>query len=270
MSTGQETMKLIGPVVAVLALAGAVAAAAVWWSGDRRQEEGAPQPLQAITNSLGMQFMRLPGGSFTMGDGAPGQGPVRTVRVAPFYLAAHEVTQAQWQAVMGHNPSRFRDPRRPVEQVTWEQAQEFLEALNRLEGTNRYRLPSEAEWEYAARAGSQTPYFFGADSAALGSVAWFGASGEVGTRPVGSRLPNPWGLYDIYGNVWEWVQDCWHDGYLGAPPDARVWADGDCNRRMLRGGGWDTPAGRVGSAARGSDEARREAANTGFRVAFSP
>ena len=258
---------LLMAVLAVLVLAGLIAALGLWRQG---VEQGlvAEQSLESVTNSIGMQLVHIPAGKFVMGEDAPGRGPVREVQVAPFYMGVYEVTQAQWQAVMGFNPSEYQDPRRPVEQVTWLQVQAFLEELNRLEGTNKYRLPSEAEWEYAARAGSQGRYFFGAEAGWLGRYALFGVTN--GTRPVGSKYPNPWGLYDVYGNVWEWVQECWHDDYTGAPDDSRVWGGGDCSQRTLRGGGWSNRANYMESTARGSYSPTSEDVNNGFRVAMAP
>lgn len=181
-----------------------------------------------ITNTVGIRMILMPAGSFVMGRVSSSEAagadelPAHTVQIAPFYLSQTEVTQAQWVAVMGSNPSRFMDPRRPVDQVSWLQAQEFIRKLNSMERTNKYRLPSEAEWEYAARAGSRGAYSFGDDKRMLPQYAWFGAGGGIGTAPAGKKAPNPWGLYDIHGNVWEWVEDCWHPDYNGAPADGRV------------------------------------------------
>ncbi len=258
---------LLVVVSAVLVLAGLITALGLWRQG-AEQEVVVGQGLESVTNSIGMQLVGIPAGKFVMGEDALGRGPMREVQVAPFYMGAYEVTQAQWQAVMGFNPSEYQDPRRPVEQVTWLEVQTFLEELNRLEGTNKYRLPSEAEWEYAARAGSQGRYFFGVETGWLSRYAWFGATN--GSRPVGSKRPNPWGLYDVYGNVWEWVQECWHDDYTGAPDDSRVWGGGDCSQRTLRGGGWSNGADYLGSTVRGSYRPRFEDVNNGFRVVMTP
>ena len=229
----------------------------------------AQDELEYITNSLGMQFVRLPAGRFTMGDEGLGYGPEREVGVGAFYMGVHEVTQAQWEAVMGYNPSHFQDPRRPVDSVPWLDVQIFLEQLNVLEGTNRYRLPSESEWEYAARAGSESRFFFGEDASLLRRFAWFGANQNRGTRAVGSLQPSPWGLYDIYGNVWEWVQDCWHESYLGAPSDSRSWGGMECQQAGLRGGGWNNKADNMDSVARGSYGVRFGDVSNGFRVVLS-
>lgn len=259
------------PVLAVVLIAAAVA----WWVAvpTTAKEKTAEQP-QVITNSIGMEMVAIPGGSFVMGsepgDGVPREElPPHEVSVAPFYLGKYEVTQAEWQAVMGKNPSAYPHPQRPVDKVTWEEAAAFVTRLNQLENTSRYRLPSEAEWEYAARAGSRTPWFFGNDVAGLERFAWINKSGDMGTRPVGRGAPNPWGLHDIYGNVWEWVQDCWHDSYAGAPQASGVWSGGDCSLRMLRGGGWNSPPAFARSAVRGSLTPFLQDTASGLRIARS-
>lgn len=222
---------------------------------------------------IGGELVLVPGGEYSMGSPAgeaSSEQPVRTVRVQPFYLGRFEVTQAQWLAVMENNPSAIKDPRRPVEQVTWEQAQEFVGRLNRLENTNKYRLPTEAEWEYAARAGMTTAYPQGDVPQGLEDFAWFGQQGNVGTRPVGQRRPNAWGLYDMLGNVWEWVQDCWVADYAGAPQDARAQLNGDCSVRVLRGGGWNSEAAYVRFAVRGAYVPDLNDPSNGFRLARTP
>ncbi len=261
-SEGRQITRWGVAVLLVLAVAGGLATLST-------QQDEQPQlqkVFEVINNSIGMRLVKLPGGRFVMGDNAPGRAPAHDVDVGSFHIAAHEVTQAQWQAVMGFNPSHYKDPRRPVENVTWLETQSFLEELNRIEGTNKYRLPTEAEWEYAARAGSKGSYFFGDDVGQLSRYAWFDANSRIGTQAVGRGQPNPWGLYDMYGNVWEWVQDCWHDDYNGAPSDSRVWSGGDCSQRVLRGGGWANRANYLGSTVRGTYEAKFEDNSNGFRV----
>ena len=259
---------IIVPVIVVIVLAVILAVVP-----GRQTEKPVPPGLQTITNSIGMELVPIPGGSFTMGGdiatGELNELPPHLVRVAPFYLGKYEVTQAQWQAVMGDNPSSYRHPQRPVDQVTWLEAQSFVSRLNRLEGTSLYRLPTEAEWEYAARAGTTTKWSFGDDPSLLSRFAWSGQHGDIGTQLVGGRAPNPWGLYDMYGNVWEWVQDCWHDNYEGAPNQATVWNGGDCSLRMLRGGAWNSPANSTRSATRGSYSPQMNDPADGFRVARS-
>jgi formylglycine-generating enzyme required for sulfatase activity len=203
-----------------------------------------PQPQAALppsyTNSIGMAFVLIPSGTFMMGSdhGAGDERPVHEVHIStPFYLGKYEVTQGQWQAVMGDNPSRFTgNPERPVEQVSWHDAQEFVKRLNSKEDGTRYRLPTEAEWEYAARAGTTTTYSFGNAASKLGAYAWYGANAGGSTHPVGQKPPNPWGLYDIYGNVWEWVQD-WYGPYTAATAVDPAGPSSGSNR-VNRGGSW--------------------------------
>lgn len=262
---GRGSIVLIIAVVAVLAFAGGLAWMGMQQRGDQSSSTGAG--LELITNSIGMQFVKLPEGSFTMGEDVPGRGPAREVRVGSIYMATHEVTQQQWMAVMGNNPSQHKDPRRPVDQVTWLMVQSFLEELNRIEGTNQYRLPTEAEWEYAARAGTQTRYFFGDSPSGIRRFAWVDLNN--GTRPVGMKQPNPWGLFDVYGNVWEWVQECWHEDYSDAPATSRLRGGGDCTHRVLRGGGWNSTGEYAGSTVRGSYPVNGEDMNNGFRVVLA-
>lgn len=259
------------PVVLVVAVAVLAAMLPHFLTNETAEPvAGSPATLRL---KMGMELVLVPGGEFAMGSseaGLPAERPQRTVRVEPFYLGRYEVTQAQWRAVMGENPSAIKDPRRPVEQVTWEQAQEFVGRLNRLENTNKYRLPTEAEWEYAARAGSTTAYPRGDDAQGLEEFAWFGQQGNVGTRPVGQRRPNAFGLYDMLGNVWEWVQDCWVADYAGAPQDGRPQLNGDCSVRVLRGGGWNSEAAYVRFAVRGSYVPDLNDPSNGLRLARSP
>jgi formylglycine-generating enzyme required for sulfatase activity len=180
----------------------------------------------AFVNSSGMEFVLIPAGGFLFGKFsptcAPGEHlarcqqqalrdsrPGRQVSFpAPFYLGKFEVTQQQWERVMGSNPSHFRKPGgggRPVENVAWNQVQQFLRRLNSIERTHHYRLPSEAEWEYAARATEQTDRPAGK----LDEIAWHGNNSASETRAVGQKRPNAWGLHDMLGNVWEWVQDAY-------------------------------------------------------------
>lgn len=267
-------------VVAVASIIG-VALILAWAMSTRDTPQSAAVPAASsgeavVPNSIGMEMVPIPGGNFVMGrassDGQGGAGelPARSVMILPFLMSKQEVTQVQWVAVMGYNPSRYKDPRRPVDQVNWLQVQEFIQRLNRKENTNKYRLPSEAEWEYAARAGSAGVYWFGDGVDALPQYAWFGGQGDAGTAPAGKKKPNPWGLYDIYGNVWEWVADCWHPDYTGAPPDGRVWQGGDCSARVVRGGGWDSPAASLRSSARGSQGVDMNDSATGVRLARFP
>ena len=204
------------------------------------QEQGT-RLAPRLTNSVGMEFVLIPAGTFTMGaiDSYPDEQPIRTVRISqPFYLGKYEVTQAQWEAVMGYNPSAWRGQRHlPVEQVSWEDVQEFLRRLNAEEGVARYRVPTEAEWEYAARAGATTPYSFGSDVSRLDEYAWYGGNAAHTSHPVGQLKPNAWGLHDMHGNVQEWVQDGRRPYQVGTVTDPQGPTSGSL--RIYLGGSWD-------------------------------
>jgi len=177
--------------------------------------------LREARNSLGMTLVEIPGGSFDMGSTVgPGEAPVHRVSVRSFWMGVTEVTQAQWQAVMGDNPSHFKAAGldAPVEMVTWKDAQAFVRKLSERESGWRYRLPSEAEWEYACRAGTAADPFGPPEA-----IAWIKENSGGVTHPVGLKQPNAFGLYDMFGNVPEWTQDTWHDDYRGAPADGSAW-----------------------------------------------
>jgi formylglycine-generating enzyme required for sulfatase activity len=199
---------------------------------------------KTLVNSIGMEFVFIPAGTFMMGsnDDETDERPVHQVNISrPFYLGKYEVTQAQWQSVMGNNPSLFHgDSKLPVEQVWWTDVREFIHKLNAMEGGNKYRLPTEAEWEYAARAGSTTAYSFGDDPKRLGDYAQYKENSGGKTHPVGQLKPNAWGLYDMHGNVWEGVRD-WYGKYSSDPvTDPQGPSSG--THRMRRGCGWNNLA----------------------------
>jgi formylglycine-generating enzyme required for sulfatase activity len=226
-----------------------------------------PSLPPTITNSIGMEFLLIPAGTFMMGSatGESDERPPHRVTISqPFYLGKFEVTQGQWEAVMGNNPSLFSgNPNRPVEQVWWDAAQEFLRKLNAMEGGSKYRLPSEAEWEYAARAGTTTAYSFGDDAARLGDYAWYKDNANNQTHPVGQLKPNPWGLYDMHGNVMEWVED-WYGRY-GAEAVTNPRGPSSGTHRMRRGGAWNSTAAVCRSSNRYSVPGFRDDF-LGFRV----
>jgi formylglycine-generating enzyme required for sulfatase activity len=181
------------------------------------------------------------GGTFLMGspesegDRNNDEGPLHSVTVQSFFMGKYEVTQAQWHAVMGNNPSFFPGCARcPVEKVSWLDAKEFVRRLNEMQSGYSYRLPSEAEWEYASRAGTTTPFAFG--SSLSPSQAAFRLEKPVS---VGGYQPNNWGLYDMHGNVTEWCEDWYHGDYNAAPTDGIAWlSGGEQKQRVVRGGNW--------------------------------
>lgn len=197
---------------------------------------------------------------FAMGraDGPPSERPAHRVALKPFAIARYEVPQNLWQAVMGGNPSRWKGPRNSVEMLTWDEANEFCTRVTRLLREAKLigakqvvRLPTEAEWEYAARAGSTTLYSFGDDVANLDAHAWSTRNAAGNDPAVGALKPNPWQLYDVHGYLWEWCADTWHDNYTGAPADGTDWTvGGDQAQRILRGGSWKDPAEQLTSSFR--------------------
>ncbi len=229
-----------------------------------------PEKLTKQGNSIGMKFTLISAGEFYMGSQERNdEKPVHKVKINnPFYLGTYPVTQRVWKAVVGDNPSYFKGDDLPVEQVSWDDVQKFLKKLNEKEGTDKYRLPSEAEWEYACRAGTTTGYSFGNDKSELGKYAWYNDNSERKAHPVGQKKPNPWGLYDMHGNVWEWVQDRWHRDYNGAPADGRAWEVEDGAVRVFRGGCWFGGAWLCRSAFRGRRDPRicDRGSDLGFRI----
>lgn len=152
---------------------------------------------------------------------------------------------------MGSDPSYFKGNDLPVERVSWNDVREFIKKLNEREGTEKYRLPSEAEWEYAARGGTATRYSFGDDESELDEYGWYYENSNYETHPIGQKKSNPWGLYDMHGNLCEWVQDKWHDSYEGAPADGSAWEGGGSVACLIRGGSWLLNAVDCRSADRG-------------------
>jgi formylglycine-generating enzyme required for sulfatase activity len=224
-----------------------------------------------LDGGVKMDFVHVRPGSFMMGSekGEADEKPVHEVRITkPFYMGIYEVTQAQWKAVMGDNPSNFKGDDLPVEQVSWEDCQQFLAKLKEKAGQGMIcRLPTEAEWEYACRAGSRTEYCFGDDEGALGEYAWFNLNS--GTHPVGQKKPNAWGLYDMHGNVWEWCADWYNERYYANSPTDDPKGPDFGPVRVLRGGSWDDFAGRVRSAYRSRPLPLGRYCSIGCRVVMS-
>ena len=214
-----------------------------------RPDPGSNQPTSPLTNSLGMEFVLIPAGDVSDGlerRRSDDEKPVHTVRISkPFYLGQYEVTQGQWEAVMGNNPSQFKgDPNRPVETVSWEEVQEFIRRLNAKEGGAQYRLPTEAEWEYAARAGSTTAYSFGDDASQLGKYAWYGDNAGDTTHPVGQTAAECLGAVRY---AWQRLGVgaglVWH---VTAEPVTDPQGPASGSARVVRGGSWNAGAGTAG------------------------
>ncbi|MGE0755452.1 MAG: formylglycine-generating enzyme family protein [Pirellulaceae bacterium] len=200
---------------------------------------------------------RFPG-TFRMGRAGDAE-PVHEVTMGyRFQIARYEVPQNLWGAVMGSNPSRWKGPRNSVEMLSFDEAQEFcrkvtdlLRSARLIEPDEEVRLPSEAEWEYCTRAGTNTVYSFGDDRRQLGDYGWSTENAKGNDPPVGAKKPNAWGLYDVHGYLWEWCGDIWHERYAGAPGDGSAWVQpGDPAIRVLRGGSWKDAADRLTSSSR--------------------
>jgi formylglycine-generating enzyme required for sulfatase activity len=229
------------------------------------------KPAPTYTNEIGMEFVLIPAGTFRMGsEDRESEKPVHEVRISkPFYMGTYPVTQGEWEAVIGKNPSEFKGTRRPVERVSWEEAQAFIRKLNEREdggAAARYRLPSEAEWEYACRAGTTTRYLFGDDPSQLDRYGWYHGNASGETHPVGEKAPNAWGLYDMHGNVWEWVQDWYDKDYYGKSPKVDPAGPAGGSGRVLSGGCWYFDAVDARSAIRGGHAPGDRFDFVGFRV----
>ncbi len=233
-----------------------------------------------VIRELSMYFVYIQSGNFNMGSleeepaGQDDERPRHQVTFTEgYYMQATEVTQWQYEEIMGEHTFGFPNcgEECPAENVTWNDAQDFIEALNdRVVGDYEFRLPTEAEWEYAARAGTSTAYFFG-DSLTTAQANFYNSDSDYhGPIPVGTLIPDEWGLYDMHGNVWEWVEDDWHTNYQNAPPNGIAWIDdprGDY--RVLRGGGWGDDVEYCRSAFRYGSTPDYRLNYFGFRLAAS-
>ncbi|MBF0452800.1 MAG: SUMF1/EgtB/PvdO family nonheme iron enzyme [Candidatus Magnetomorum sp.] len=216
---------------------------------------------EIFTNKFGITFKRIQSGTFMMGE----EKDQRKVTISQsFYMGITQVTQEQWEAVMGNNPSSFKGKDLPVESVSWNDAQSFVQKLNQMDKTDAYRLPTEAEWEYSCRAGSTTEYCFGDDSAQLAEYAWYDKNK---THPVAQLNPNAWGLYDMHGNVWEWCEDTYSSLSTQDAVDPLI--VNDTGSRVVRGGSWINNAGYCRSADRDWIEPGFRHYYLGFRLVFS-
>ena len=245
------------------------------------------------TNTIGMKFVMIPAGKFWMGgEASPNlillthvrpprwklfkaqlalEQPRHLVEISrSFYLQTTEVTQKQWEAVMGGNPNSFRGPggasAMPMDSVSWDMALEFIRRLNKREGTNKYRLPTEAEWEYACRAGSRTAYGFGVAKKLLEVYGWYRGNSGRRSLPVAGKRPNAWGLYDMHGNLWEWCADWFGPVYYKKSPGHDPKGPSKGKLRVLRGGSWLSPGFNLRCAYRYGVGPDRRNFCYGFRV----
>jgi len=195
--------------------------------------------IERLGKGVELEMIAIPGGSFQMGSNErDNEKPIHRVTLSPFHIGKFQITQAQWQAVMGKNPSHFKGDNLPVESISWKDAFEFCLKLSERTG-KEYRLPTEAEWEYACRAGSTTRYCFGDDDAMLEQYAWYSKNSGNKTHPVGEKLPNAGGLHDMHGNVWEWCQDWYDENYYKQSPEKKPQGPTSGEDRVLRGGSWN-------------------------------
>jgi formylglycine-generating enzyme required for sulfatase activity/serine/threonine protein kinase len=250
------------------------------YAGQARTNKAALEEAARRNDPFHDQMVFVKGGAFTMGcTGEQGRNcdsdekPAHQVTVRDFYIGKYEVTQKQWRAVMGSDPPELRFKGCddcPVERVSWNDIQEFIKKLNQKTG-KKYRLPTEAEWEFAARggsAGSPTRY---SGSNNIDDVAWYSENSNSKTHPVGRKKPNELGLYDMSGNVWEWCEDDWHNNYNGAPTDGRAWIDSPRGSgRVLRGGSWYGHAQYCRVSNRSSRTPDNRSYSLGFRLALAP
>jgi formylglycine-generating enzyme required for sulfatase activity len=246
--------------------------------------------LDRIINNTGMQLVLIQPGRFRMGTekdrmALANERPSHLVEIElPFYFGSYPVTQAEWQAVTGINPVNFKGARHPVAWVSWNDAQEFVKKLNYKEGTNKYRLPTEAEWEYACRAGNNGRWCFGDDSSELKQYAWYESNSGQKTHPVGELKANSWGLHDVHGNVWEWCQDEYEEYgttnsenggksfvlFGGTAAMIQAIKKGHPNSsKVMRGGCWFCNATLCRSATRGSGDPTARNEGVGLRIVRS-
>jgi formylglycine-generating enzyme required for sulfatase activity len=229
-------------------------------------------PGDIITNSIGMKLVYIPAGEFMMGSPSSeslrgrDEGPQHRVKISKgFYIGQTEVTQAQYRAVMGTNPSHFQGDNNPVENVSWNDALTFCRKLSEKK-SKTYTLPTEAQWEYACRAGSTTAFSFGNSQSSLRNYAWYSRNSDFKTHPVGQKQPNAFGLYDMHGNLWEWCQDWYEPDYYSNSPLVDPISVSFGSYRVLRGGSWLLGPALCRSAIRYGDAPDNWNGNNGFRV----
>ncbi len=239
------------------------------------QEPPAPTLEVTLPGEVALDMVWIAPGTFTMGSPASEEGrnededPAHTISISQgFYLGRFEITQAQWHSIMGNDPDTLRSPTHPRQNVSWDQVQLFIRRLNATVAGTPYRLPSEAEWEYACRAGTQTAWSFGDDISQLPEYAWFLDNTPTPPRPhaIGLKRPNPWGLYDMHGNMREWCQDWYGIDYYQRSPRTDPPGPGFGRGSILRGGGFGSQAGSTRSANRSGDFGASSAPSYGLRL----
>jgi formylglycine-generating enzyme required for sulfatase activity len=261
--TGWSTRKATPLRVAVLLLVMAPACGCNKAPGPGAAE----QTLPTITTKSGVEMVLIPPGSFQMGSrsGQENEKPVHSVQIDSFWMDKYEVTQAEFDKSGKPNPSHFKGPDFPVEMINWPQAALYCNYRSHAEGfkpcynedtgecnfqADGYRLPTEAEWEYACRAGSDTDYSFGNDSRKIGEHAWYADNASQKTHPVGKKKPNAWGLYDMHGNVAEWCNDTYDKNYYAKSPKENPHGPAEGDKYVLRGGAWNSKPDQLRSALR--------------------
>jgi formylglycine-generating enzyme required for sulfatase activity len=238
--------------------------------GCKGNDEPASHTPEQITTKTNVEMVLIPGGEFIMGDdkGQDDEKPTHKVQISAFYMDKYEVTQKAYENMMGTNPSKFKGPDKPVERLSWFGAIQYCNMRSLREGlspcydlttlqcnydSNGYRLPTEAEWEYACRAGTDTKYSFGNAPDRLGQYAWFKTNANKTTHPVGQKKPNPWGLYDMHGNLWEWCNDYYDQNYYQKSGGENPLGPSTGQERVLRGGSWAGSAESSRSSTRYSE-----------------
>ncbi len=221
-----------------------------------------------------LEFVCIPSGRFLMGSshGLPLELPTRDVQISnPFWIGSQPISQDVWNSVVSNNPSTFSySPHLPVDGISFDDAIAFCRMASEITG-HSFSLPTEAQWEFACRAGTTSEYFWGDSAERSGEFGWFDMNANGKTHEVGVLQPNPWGLYDIVGNLWEWCQDVWHSDYDGAPNTDEAWMTDEAlqPRRCLRGGAWDVDAFRLRSAYRSFDHKVLGTSRFGIRVVIN-
>ena len=239
--------------------------------------------IEDLGNGVKLEMIHIPTGEFMMGTSdeeieqlceqynetwVRTEAPQHQVKLKEFYLGKYPVTQAQYQAVTGKNPSHFSGANNPVDSVSWDMAQEFCLQLSQQTG-KQYQLPSESQWEYACRAGSQSLWHFGGDESRLEEYAWYKKNSGKKTHAVGAKNPNPLGLHDLYGNVWEWCEDDYVDDYRNTPIDGTAHRDPPIDDLVLRGGGCYASELSCRSAGRGGSWRENNYNSRGFRLCLN-